>query len=59
MMRSLKIRERLKTPTPQQGGTSHAKKIKTLKNIERPIIAEFKTNFLSRSILWVFKMKTS
>ncbi len=31
--------------TPQQGGTSHAKKIKTLKNIERPIIAEFKTNF--------------
>ncbi|MFP6209708.1 hypothetical protein ACLGCU_07405 [Helicobacter pylori] len=23
----------------------HAEKIKTLKNIERPIIAEFKTNF--------------
>ncbi|WRF57692.1 hypothetical protein FNE52_06625 [Helicobacter pylori] len=35
----------MKTPKPQQGGTSHAKKIKTLKNIERPIIAEFKTNF--------------
>ncbi len=31
--------------TPQQGGTSHAEKIKTLKNIERPIIADFKTNF--------------
>ncbi len=30
---------------PPQGGTSHTKKIKTLKNIERPIIAEFKTNF--------------
>ncbi|WQW55262.1 hypothetical protein KVM78_00285 [Helicobacter pylori] len=28
--------------TPPQGGTSHAEKIK---NIERPIIAEFKTNF--------------
>ncbi len=41
-MRSLKIRGSLKTPTPQQGGTSHAEKIK---NIERTIIADFKTNF--------------
>lgn len=30
-MRSLKIRGRLKTLTPQQGGTSHAKKIKNTK----------------------------
>lgn len=54
-MRSLKIRGALeKCFTPQQGGTSHAEKIK---NIERAIIADFKTNFLSRSILWVFKTK--
>ncbi|WQY53372.1 hypothetical protein KVM40_06920 [Helicobacter pylori] len=43
MMRSLKIRGAFeKRFTPQQGGTSHAKKIK---NIERVIIADFKTNF--------------
>ncbi len=60
MMRSLKNKGAFeKRFTPQQGGTSHAKKIKTLKNIERPIIAEFKTNFLSRSVLWVFKTKMS
>ncbi len=57
MMRYSKIRGAFeKRFTPQQGGTSHAEKIK---NIERPIIAEFKTNFLSRSILWVFKTKMS
>ncbi|MCQ2940949.1 hypothetical protein [Helicobacter pylori] len=38
----MKILSKIK---PQQGGTSHAKKIKTLKNIGWAIIAEFKTNF--------------
>ncbi len=40
---------------PQQGGISHAEKIK---NIKQAIATDFK-HFYQRSILWVFKMKIS
>ncbi|GAA7641680.1 hypothetical protein TH0249_13710 [Helicobacter pylori] len=55
MMRSLKNKGAFeKRFTPQQGGTSHAEKIK---NIKQVIATDF--NFLSRSVLWVFKTKIS
>ncbi len=57
MMRSLKNKGAFeKRPPHNKEEQRHAKKIK---NIERVIAAEFKTNFLSRSVLWVFKTKIS
>ncbi|WP_183033058.1 hypothetical protein [Helicobacter pylori] len=45
MMRSLKIRGRLKNAHPATRRNKPCQKDKNIKNIERPIIADLKTDF--------------